>query len=314
VPILIALALLVVAPILAHAQGAGADSVHLSWTAPGDDSLTGTAALYDVRVSTSPITAGNFDAATVVSGAPAPAVSGTLQSLTVTGLTRGTTYWFAIKTRDEADQWSGISNIVRWDWVFDSAPPAAPSGLVAARTGTDVHLVWTPNAEADLSGYTVYRATNAGGPFSPVSGGIISTADFDDTATPGGATMVWYAVSASDANGNESARSASVQVALVDGSERLAIQTPYPNPSRGADLVRIPVDVPAAGADGALIDIVDSGGRRVRRIDIGGLVPGAQEVAWDGRNDAGREVAPGAYRAWLTAGDVRTSVRMLRLP
>ncbi len=35
-------------------------SVDLSWTAPGDDGATGTATTYDVRYSTSTITAGNW--------------------------------------------------------------------------------------------------------------------------------------------------------------------------------------------------------------------------------------------------------------
>ena len=39
-------------------------SVDLSWTAPGDDGATGTATTYDVRYSTSTITAGNWGSAT----------------------------------------------------------------------------------------------------------------------------------------------------------------------------------------------------------------------------------------------------------
>ena len=39
------------------------DSVTLTWTAPGDRGNTGTAASYDIRYSTSPITAANFSSA-----------------------------------------------------------------------------------------------------------------------------------------------------------------------------------------------------------------------------------------------------------
>ncbi len=38
-------------------------SVALSWTAPGDDGATGTASSYDIRYSTSTITAGNWPTA-----------------------------------------------------------------------------------------------------------------------------------------------------------------------------------------------------------------------------------------------------------
>ncbi len=92
--------------------GAGVAEVTLSWTAPGDDGATGTATAYDVRVSTSPITTDvEFQAASpVTTGVPAPAAAGTVQNAQVTGLAQGTTYWFAIKTRDEVNNWSGLSN------------------------------------------------------------------------------------------------------------------------------------------------------------------------------------------------------------
>ena len=47
--------LLLLAPALSRAQGA--DSLTLSWTAPGDDGNVGTAALYELRMSTSALDA-----------------------------------------------------------------------------------------------------------------------------------------------------------------------------------------------------------------------------------------------------------------
>jgi hypothetical protein len=93
--------------------------VTLTWTAPGDDSLSGTANRYDMRYSTLPITAENFDGATVTGNLPAPAAPGTSQSVTVPGLATGSTYFFAIKTMDASGNWSAISNIaVRTDGVL----------------------------------------------------------------------------------------------------------------------------------------------------------------------------------------------------
>jgi hypothetical protein len=98
--------------------------VDLTWTAPGDDGATGTAHEYDIRYSTSTITAGNFNSASQVSDEPTPAVAGTLQGVAVTGLTADTPYYFAIKTEDEASNTSDISNVrqVR-TLVTSSAPP-----------------------------------------------------------------------------------------------------------------------------------------------------------------------------------------------
>jgi len=81
----------------------------VSWTAPGDDGTTGTATEYDFRRSTSPISAANFGSATRVI-VPAPQAAGSHECRLLTGLSACTTYYFALKTRDEWGNWSGISN------------------------------------------------------------------------------------------------------------------------------------------------------------------------------------------------------------
>jgi len=89
-----------------------ANSVRLTWTAPGNDGATGTASSYDIRYNNSKITAENFASSAQVSGAPAPAVAGTSQSVTVGGLSPSTTYYFAMKTSDAASNVSDVSNVV----------------------------------------------------------------------------------------------------------------------------------------------------------------------------------------------------------
>src|SRR5690242_14651036 len=90
--------LLALAPMMARAQGAGPDSVTLQWSAPGDDGNIGTATAYHMRMSLAPIDNSNWSSANVVGGMPAPLVSGTRQSVVVHGLSRDTTYYFAIRT------------------------------------------------------------------------------------------------------------------------------------------------------------------------------------------------------------------------
>ncbi|MBC7186784.1 MAG: Ig-like domain-containing protein [Calditrichaeota bacterium] len=87
-------------------------SVTLTWTATGDDGTTGTAASYDLRRSTSPITAANFDAATPVTGLGTPKAAGSTETFTVTGLNSATTYYFALKVADDAGNKSDLSNVV----------------------------------------------------------------------------------------------------------------------------------------------------------------------------------------------------------
>jgi peptidoglycan hydrolase-like protein with peptidoglycan-binding domain len=87
-------------------------SITLHWTAPGDDDNVGIASAYDLRYSTSPITPDNWQDAFQVNGEPAPKISGSPESFTVTGLEPETTYYFAIKSSDEASNTSGLSNVV----------------------------------------------------------------------------------------------------------------------------------------------------------------------------------------------------------
>jgi hypothetical protein len=86
-------------------------SLGLCWTAPGDDGWTGRAAAYDLRYSTAPITEANFTSATPVPGVPPPKRGGSDECITVDGLASEPAYYFAIKARDEAGNWSPLSNV-----------------------------------------------------------------------------------------------------------------------------------------------------------------------------------------------------------
>jgi fibronectin type III domain protein len=118
-------------------------SISMSWTAPGDDGTTGTATSYDIRYSTSAITASNWGSATQVTGEPAPLVAGTSQTFTVTGLAGSKTYYIAMKTIDDAGNTSALSNVVNGT-TTDTIPPAPvhdlsygpPSDEPSAQSGT----------------------------------------------------------------------------------------------------------------------------------------------------------------------------------
>jgi len=87
------------------------NSVNLTWTAPGDDGQIGTAQAYDIRYHTVNITEDNWEEASQVDLEPEPEAAGSQQSLLVTGLIPNTQYYFALKTVDEAVNWSALSNI-----------------------------------------------------------------------------------------------------------------------------------------------------------------------------------------------------------
>ena len=88
-----------------------AGSVTLNWTAPGDDGYGGTAAEYDLRYSTENINLYSWHDVARVEGMTPPLEAGQRESFTIDGLDDDLSYFFAIKTRDEAGNWSAMSNV-----------------------------------------------------------------------------------------------------------------------------------------------------------------------------------------------------------
>lgn len=113
-----------------HATANTTNAVTLTWTATGNDGLSGTAFLYDIRYSFEPINAENFDLATEIENEPAPALAGSLESFKVEGLAFDTLYYFAMKVRDRQFNLTGLSNVVQ------AATPGAPLAAI-----TEQHIV-----------------------------------------------------------------------------------------------------------------------------------------------------------------------------
>ena len=93
-------------------QTVSGSSVTLAWTASGDDASTGTAYQHEIRYASDSAVAAGWTGATTAAGAPSPQPAGATETIEVTGLQTDTTYYFAVKSRDESDNWSEISNIV----------------------------------------------------------------------------------------------------------------------------------------------------------------------------------------------------------
>jgi len=135
-------------------------AITVSWTAPGDDESTGTATSYDLRYSTSEITEANWSSATQVSSEPTPSVAGSSESMTVSGLTESTIYYFALKTSDEVPNESGISNVpnLATTAVPDTTVPSAVTNLALSNpSDTAITVLWTaPGDDADVGTATSY--------------------------------------------------------------------------------------------------------------------------------------------------------------
>ena len=86
----------------------------------------------------------------------------------------------------------------------DRVAPKIPSELDISPAGTGAFLTWDANIETDLAGYRVFRSERPEAGFKQITDRLITTnALFDPGYQPG----LYYAVSAVDELGNESARS-----------------------------------------------------------------------------------------------------------
>lgn len=126
------------APLDLSVASVGSNSVELAWIAPGDDGTAGTAATYELRVATQPITPGNF-AQAVLFPSPRPQSAGQAELFRMRGLATEARYYVAMRARDEFGNPGALSQVV----TFTTLPPPVlelltPLVEAGARTGTTV--------------------------------------------------------------------------------------------------------------------------------------------------------------------------------
>ena len=142
--------------------GATVGTVYLQWLAPGNDGYeSDTAGAFIVRYSSvvtqSPaISDAMFNVATSVTPPPpAPGSNGTLMTLTVTGLTPGVTYYFAIKAAER----DGLLSVLSAGTTSQAATGPAPTSVAIASVGLSSVAVSYGQVGAD--GYIVQASTKS---------------------------------------------------------------------------------------------------------------------------------------------------------
>ena len=91
-------------------------SATLQWTAPADhrdDGSDGGVVAYALKMADARITEGIFAQAQAVGNVPAPLPAGQIQNMVLSGLTPGSTYYFALRSSDDRGNWSAISDCPR---------------------------------------------------------------------------------------------------------------------------------------------------------------------------------------------------------
>jgi hypothetical protein len=89
------------------------ENVLLSFTAPGDDRLQGTADRYEVYQGVSPFDESSLNTAALLLESPSPVEAGLSQSIVVSHLVGNTDYYFAVRAVDEANNKGPLSEVAR---------------------------------------------------------------------------------------------------------------------------------------------------------------------------------------------------------
>lgn len=147
--------------------------------------------------------------------------------------------WFRIRSRhstkcldlaangvDVVQQEKSLSSqSQQWRFLPLSAPveftaPSAPTNLTATASPESVRLSWTASPDADVAGYTIYRAESASGPFNTIARNVQGTSFVDNTATI--SEQYFYKLRAVDQSLNRSAYSSQVAATTAGTPDLMA--------------------------------------------------------------------------------------------
>jgi chitodextrinase len=129
------------------------NSINLTWSAPADngsDAGSGAVIEYEIKYHSTEITNLTWDPATIFPQSIIPKSPGAQEKITISGLQAETTYYFAVKARDERPNWGWISNSDFNTTLLnpDISPPDNVIDLLAIKpTDTTINLTWTAKGD-----------------------------------------------------------------------------------------------------------------------------------------------------------------------
>jgi len=317
---------ILIGPSMADAQIGAANTRTLLWTAPGDDGNAGRASHYEIHYSASPISdsadSATFAAwwtgsSTILSNSlvPAPSYSGQPDSTHVPNLSYGSTYYFVLRTQDDAQNWSYFSNVAVATIPSCAAPTTVPTVASAAPDSAGANISWS-GSDPLATRIQIYR-----GP-SPVLLTLLTTlpssaTNFEDTSVATGTTYYYALAWAADCGNGPLGSPTAVTIPSnthhntppAQGSATIAA---YPNPSQGA--IRFVIDVQGTTSEQGTIWLYDMNGHRVALLADGSFPAGSSSFTWERLSTSGHAVAPGYYEAIGTIGGNKIRERLILLP
>jgi hypothetical protein len=169
------------------AAPAGADSLSLSWTAPGNDGAYGSVTGGQYRLSVAP-DAGSLGAAAPVAWT-ATFDPGEAQAWTLDGLSAGTTYYLSLSAVDEAGNAGGASNVVsaRTYFLAQSTESTPVASLESPVPGLTIAGTAAPAPLPFVAVSPVYRIS----PDAPLDPGLLTVSFAAKDLSAGLALFAW---------------------------------------------------------------------------------------------------------------------------
>jgi len=278
-------------------------SVTFNWTAPGDDGTTGCASSYDIRYSTSAITAQSWNAATQASNEPYPQEAGNTETFTVSGLDPAQTYYFALKTVDEAGNYSDMSNVfsattsLTLDTEADVTILSPADGEVVPHS---LPVLTVQNIDTQATNVYLFEVAT--------DSSFVSLVDASVTVPQQeGTTTAWKVTEQLNSGITYYWR---VLANSIDYSDIYSFTVQpqthvFPNPFRLADASEATfTDVPS----GAELYLMTVSGREIRTWNN----TTGSDITWDGTNEAGSPVGSDTYLWFVNGTDIGGKLILIR--
>lgn len=306
-------------------------SITWSWLAPGDDGTqNGPATLYEMRYdtkrpdNTDPASLLSWwNNATQVQNLPEPSNPFSFEKFEVTGLEREMTYFFLLRSKDHAGNYSDFSNI-----VSGTTTPVELLALSVLVESNQLVLNWQTASETNNYGFEIQRKyrnedfEDIG--FVEGAGTTNEHQSYSFIDTEIGPGEYWYRIKQIDTDG-EFIFFSSVKV-TIEGPQTFVLHQNYPNPFNLETTLKY--EIPMIQQDSRVensfdisLNIYNSLGQHIQTLVDERKRSGIYVVNWNGRDKLGQIVSSGVYfyqiivRSADGASPVWSSVeKMLLLP
>jgi len=204
----------------------------------------------------------------------------------------------------------------------DPTLPVELNSFSATTDDNKVILTWTTQSEVNNLGFEVYRSAEENGEYAMIAsyennqslqGAGNSNAareyTYEDRMLFNGETY-WYQIADVDYQGVRTFHGP-VSVESPDLiPEEYALHPNFPNPFNPETSIRFEIPANPASSKVKLV-IYNNLGMEVRTLVNGTVEPGIHTVKWDGRNNAGEQIASGVYFLHIQAGTFNRTQKML---